>query len=517
MCDVESYVYLPLLEETGYMPKLKYAQGPEIREYAETIAEKWKLRDRALFRTQVDALKWDDTAMEWVTTMTQERTGQGNVHLAVRSQFVISASGLLDNPKLPDLHGMDSFRGCSFHTSRWNYQYTGGSPTDPSLINLKNKKVGIIGTAATAVQVVPHLAEWADELYVFQRTPSSVSKRDNRPTDAEWWAREMRNRKGWQRERMNNFAAHVSNFQPLPAVDLVADAWSAMPSFSALIGGPAKVSMDAIPAHVAALHALDFPRQERIRGRVDEVVKDKAVAEKLKPWYHGFCKRPCFHDDYLPAFNQPNVTLVDTNGKGVDSITADGVVVDGTEYKLDCLIFSTGFRSPGVGNPGSRAGVSITGRGGQSMDQKWAEGVSTLHGVISTGFPNLFFPGPMQAGASVNQMFVLDELSKHVAYILAEAARGQRSGRKITIEPTAAAAEAWAMQILSRAATFAALSGCTPSYINREGEMDRTPAEDRMKAARGAIWGEGMLGFVDVIEEWRRDGGLKGLEVTACS
>lgn len=517
MCDVESYIYMPLLEEMGYMPKHKYAYGPELRQYAESIADKWELREKTSFRTEVHSLTWDDDEKEWVVKMAQMGTNQETTDITVRSHIVISASGVLNSPKIAGLPGIEKFQGHSFHTSRWDYTYTGGSPTDPSLSNLRDKKVGIIGTGATAVQAVPHLAKWAKELYVFQRTPSSVDRRDNRPTDPEWWNREIKTKTGWQRLRIENFNAHLSNASPPPPTNMVSDGWTHMPSFSALIAGPSIVTLDSIPTHIASLHGLDLPRQERIRTRIDEIVKDQTVAEKLKPWYPGWCKRPCFHDDYLPTFNLPHVTLVDTDGRGVDHLTERGVAVNNSEYEIDLLIFSTGFRPPVIGSPASRANISITGRHGKTLDQKWAEGVSTLHGVISRGFPNLFWPGPLQAGAAANQTFVLDQLATHVAYLVSESARrAQPSGPDFTIEPSAEAEEEWSMRILSGAAAFAGLAGCTPSYINAEGEMDRIGGmEAQIKAAKGGIWGRGVADYVDVIEGWRGEGGLRGLEIRA--
>jgi cation diffusion facilitator CzcD-associated flavoprotein CzcO len=512
--------YMPLLEEMGYMPKHKYAYGTELREYAESIADRFELRDKTMFRVEMKNLTWDDNEKEWIVKMTQTRTGHEDSQLTVRALFVIAASGLLNCPQLPGIPGIEKFRGHGFHTSRWDYNYTGGSPADPSLAKLKEKTVGIIGTGATAIQAVPHLGKWAKELYVFQRTPSSVDERGNRPTDVEWWTREIAGQKGWQRRRNDNFNAFITNASPPPPVNMVDDAWTKMPSFSGLVGGPPLVTMDTVAARVGALHALDFPRQERIRHRVEQIVKDKEVADKLKAWYPGWCKRPCFHDDYLPTFNLSNVTLVDTDGKGVDSITENAVVVGGMEYKVDLLIFSTGFRSPSSGaSPGFRAGISIVGRDGQSLDEKLAGGGSTFHGVLSRGFPNLFWPGPLQAGASGNQIFVLDQLATHIAYIVSESARRaaqeQKLVQKFSIEPTAEAEEEWAMQILYRAAAFAGLAGCTPSYLNREGEMDRiSKPEDQIKAARAAIWGEGIMGYVETIEGWRKQGNLGGLEVT---
>jgi cation diffusion facilitator CzcD-associated flavoprotein CzcO len=348
-----------------------------------------------MFKTEMKSLTWDDDEKEWVVTMVQDRTGQEASNLTVRSRFIMSASGILNCPKLPDLPGIEKFRGHSFHTSYWDYDSTGGSPLGPSLTNLKDKRVGLIGTGATAVQAVPHLAKWPKELYIFQRTPPAVEQRDNHPTDPEWWTNEVQIKKGWQRERMENFNAHISNTSPPPPVNLVADPWTKTPSYSALFGGPAIILPESIGAHVASLHALDIVRQQKIRGRVEEIAHDKTVAEHLKPWYPAWCKRLCFQDDYLPSFNLPNVTLVDTDARGVDQVPERGVMVGNSEYEIDLMTFSTGFRAPGVGSPAFRAGITITERNGQSLDQKWAEQVSTLHGVISGGFPNPPRPGPL--------------------------------------------------------------------------------------------------------------------------
>lgn len=359
MCDVESYIYLPFLEEMDYMPKNRYAYGHEIREYTEKIAKKYGLEDKAQFQTFIQSMVWDDNAKEWVVKMTIMRANKPESDITVRSRFVVSASGVLNQPKIPAFPGMESFKGHSFHTARWDYDYTGGSPADPSLVKLKGKKVGIIGTGATAVQAVPHLAQWAKELYVFQRTPSAVDKRDNRLTDPEWFNKEVKNKKGWQKARRQNFNAHLSNADPLPEQDLVSDGWTSMRAYCAMTGGQKVITPDAIPAHIATLHTTDFPRQQRVRERVDQIVKDQGTAEKLKAWYPGWCKRPCFHDEYLQSFNRPNVTLVDTNGKGVDRVSERGVLVGSTEYNLDVLILGTGFRPPAIGSPAFRAGTSF--------------------------------------------------------------------------------------------------------------------------------------------------------------
>ncbi|KAH0534210.1 hypothetical protein FGG08_007198 [Glutinoglossum americanum] len=515
MCDVESYIYMPLLEETGYMPKHRYSYGPELRGYANLIAEKWNLADKALFQTEVRHLGWDDTTKEWVVNLTQMPKGGEEREFEVQSQFVILASGVLNHPKIPKIPGLEEFQGHSFHTSRWDYAYTGGSPTNPSLEKLKDKRVGIIGTGATAIQAIPQLAKWAKHLYVFQRTPSSIDVRDQRPTDEQWWSEEVQGQRGWQRKRNLNFAAQFVDTGPKPEDNLVNDGWSKFDSYSAQVGSPTLVTMETMAQHIAALHALDLPRQERIRARVDAIIDDKAVAAKLKAWYPGWCKRPCFHDDYLIAFNQPNVTLVDTDGRGIDALTPAGVRAAGAEFPLDVLIFSTGFRSPTLGSSAGKANLTVIGRGGQSLEDKWTQGVSTLHGVLSRGFPNLFFPGLSQSGVTANYTFIMDSLARHVAFILAATKAQAATGQRVAVEPSPEAEQAWTMQILARAISFAGMSGCTPNYINRECELDRGSNEEQMRTAQSAPWGDGFASYLDVIEGWRAKGDLEGVVITA--
>ncbi|KAJ7509719.1 pyridine nucleotide-disulfide oxidoreductase-like protein [Mycena galericulata] len=517
MCDVESYIYMPLLEETGYMPRFRYAYGTELRAHAERIAEKWGLSDKALFRTQCHDAAWDDTEKRWVVHATEGRgPGEARREIKFKAQYVFVASGTLNAPQIPRLPGFDQFKGQHFHTSRWNYEVTGGSDVDWTLEKLKDKNVGIIGTGATAVQAIPQLAKWAKHLYVFQRTPSSVDVRGQRPTDPDEWASKIAATKGWQRARSDNFNSQLVN-APL-GEDLVDDGWTHAHAYCGLIGGPGIISPDKIPEHIAKLHATDLERAKRVRTRTDEVVKDPETADKLKHWYPTWCKRPTFHDDYLPTFNQPNVTLVDTDGKGVESLTEDAVVANGTTYPIDVLVLSTGyalFVENDSGSPVQRAGIRVLGRGGRSMDDKWVqEGAATLHGVATHGFPNLFFPGPTQTGVTSNFTFTLSTLASHVANTIAEAERRVGPSDRVTIEVTKGAEDAWTGEILMRAAWFSGMRGCTPGYINMEGASDKiVDVQQQMKAARGAPWGEGILSFVEVLNAWRAEGGLKGFQI----
>lgn len=415
MCDVESYVYLPLLEETKYVPKHKYSYGEEIRQYLNDVADKYQLSESAMFRTKIDSLVWDDVHDQWKVSMTKERKDQAPLKTSITTQFIIATSGLLLHPKLPGVAGIKDFKGPSFHTSRWAYSVTGGSPSDPTLDKLRDKRVGIIGTGATAIQAVPHLARYAKHLTIFQRTPSSVDSRGQQPTDPEIFSSKVATHPGWWKERNLNMVAHLSDAIKPTDTNLVNDKWSSCHTYRGLVGGPnGPSSIEDVPAFMASLYAKDMPRAEEIRRRVDDIVKDKRTAHSLKHWYASWCKRPTFHDEYLPCFNLPNVELVDTDGKGLDSLIATGAVFAGKEYPLDILIFSTGFRSPGIGGPAQRAGMRVTGRNGKDMDVKYDEGVATLHGVITHGFPNFFIPGPFQAAATANQNFTADVLSDHV-------------------------------------------------------------------------------------------------------
>ncbi len=490
-CDVESYVYLPLLEEVGYVPVEKYTRAPEILAYCRKIGEHFDLYRDACFQTEVTDVTWDDAASRWII-----RTNRGD---AMKARFVIMANGPLHRPKLPGIAGVETFKGHTFHTSRWDYDYTGGDPMG-GLTGLKGKRVGIIGTGATAVQCVPHLGESAGQLFVFQRTPSSIDVRNNRPTDPEW-ANSLQ--PGWQQHRMDNFNILVSGgYAP---EDLVSDGWTDIIRNIGIVARIRKEqSADGTTGDPAELLQLaDFRKMEQIRSRVDQVVADKATADKLKPWYNQFCKRPCFHDDYLDTFNRPNVTLVDTQGKGVQQITERGVVVDGVEYELDCLIFATGFE---VGTSyAQRAGYEVKGRSGQTLTQKWADGVSTLHGMHSRDFPNNFIFAISQSGFTVSYPHMLNEQSKHAAYIIAEC---QKRGVTV-VEAAADAEEAWVQTIIDSAISRQEFAEeCTPGYYNNEGKPSAL-------AARNGAYGKGPIAFVKLIEAWRAEGGLEGLELTA--
>jgi cation diffusion facilitator CzcD-associated flavoprotein CzcO len=487
-CDIESYIYLPLLEETGYVPKEKYSHAPEILEHAQRIGRHFDLYRAALFQTQVTELRWDETERRWIVS-----TNRGD---RLRARFVVMSNGPLNRPKLPAIHGIQRFRGHTFHTSRWDYAYTGGD-TNGGLTKLADKRIAVIGTGATAIQCVPHLGRHAKQLYVFQRTPSSVDVRGNRPTDPEW-AKSLE--PGWHKRRMDNFNILVSGgFQE---EDLVADGWTdIIRNLGGLLPRMMSQGGEIDPKQIGKVVELaDFKKMNQVRGRVDELVQDSATAESLKPWYRQFCKRPTFHDEYLPTFNRPNVKLVDTQGRGVDEIAEKGLVFDGVTYEVDCIIFATGFE---VGTAYTRrAGFEIHGRDGKTLTEHWTKGLRTLHGFYAHGFPNCFHMGVSQNGFTANFPHMLDEQSRHVVAMILEA---KRRGAK-RLEPTAEAEVEWLAVMQSKRAMIQEfLASCTPGYYNNEGK----PQEGR---GLTDIYGGGPVEFYSMLAQWREGGEMKGLE-----
>ena len=492
MCDVESYCYLPLLEELGYMPKHKYSFAPEILEHSRNIARHFHLYDDALLQTGVTELRWDEAAARWIVS-----TDRGDRFTA---HYVAMANGPLSRPKLPGIPGINEFKGYTFHTSRWDYRYTGGDSYG-NLTGLKDKRVGIIGTGATAVQCIPHLGEWSKQLYVFQRTPSSIDVRNNGTTDPVWAASLQ---PGWQKRRMENFNILVSGGEQ--DEDLVKDGWTDI--FRNLTGNAVKEASHKLGRRLTGaeraelLELADYKKMNQIRARVDAIVKDPATATALKPWYRQFCKRPCFHDEYLQTYNRPNVTLVDTNGLGVEALTEKGVVANGREYEIDCLIFATGFE---VGTSYTRrAGYDIIGRGGETLSQHWSDGLRTLHGLTTHGFPNCFFLGFTQTAITISVPQALNEQAQHVTHLVTEA---EKRGAKV-LEPTAEAEAAYVREIRTLARMGQRFyTECTPGYYNSEG------ATGNRNGFFSDMYGAGPLRFFEVLKEWRDTGRLEGVDL----
>jgi cation diffusion facilitator CzcD-associated flavoprotein CzcO len=488
-CDTASFVYMPLLEETGHMPSEKYAHAPEILEHCQRIAKQYSLYDNALFHTEVTGLEWQEAEKRWLVS-----TNRGD---RFTSTFIGMGTGPLHVAKLPGIAGIDDFEGHSFHTSRWDYHYTGGDAFGAPLDKLADRRVAIIGTGATSVQCVPHLARACQELYVFQRTPSSVDVRDNRPTDPEWFSQIAT--PGWQQRWLENFTANQT--WGSAEEDLVQDGWTdiARRVRSRIMALPPE---DLTPEKMmAAFEDSDFEKMEEIRARIDSIVTDPDQAQGLKAWYRQLCKRPCFHDEYLQAYNEPGITLVHTDGRGVERITKSGLVALGREYEVDCIIYASGFE---VGTEyTSRAGFDLTGVGGRKLSERWKDGMRTMHGIHVHGFPNAFIVQPTQGANLISNVpHNLTESGRTIASVVAHAVDTGSSRVEVTEE----AETAWVDLLLSGPGMMLGSPDCTPGYYNNEGQ-DPGP-----RARYNVGYPMGAMAFFQFIAQWRSSGEFAGLE-----
>ena len=498
-CDNDAYCYIPMLEELGFMPSKKFADGAEIFQHCRNMGKHFGLYDGALFSTQVRELHWDDSAKRWRIS-----TDRGD---EIAARFVVMAQGSYNRPKLPGIPGIQEYReagGHVFHSARWDYDYTGGD-ANGGLDKLADKRVALVGTGATGIQLVPHLGRDAKELFVFQRTPSSVDERANTPTDPDWAAALQ---PGWQEERKRNF----HNWSPFVGVvfgepDLVCDFWTELGrNLTARIAGSADPTAVTIEQIMAFREEEDYKIMERLRRRIEAIVDDPGTAEALKPYYRFMCKRPCSSEQYLATFNRPNVTLVDVSEcKGVERLTPSGIVANGIEYDVDCVIFASGFE---ISTEISRryAIDRIVGRDGLSLFEYWKDKYQTLHGMTSRGFPNQFFMGFIQGGVSANTTAMFEQQAQHIAYIIAEA---QNRGAT-TVEPSKDGQDAWVATVRELAIDNSAFElSCTPGYYNNEGRGGAVGNGSFL----GDFYSPGFYAFDELIAEWRAKGDLDGLEL----
>ena len=440
-CDVPSYDYLPLLDEMQYIPKRRYSQGPEIYSHCQNLAEKYDLYKLAIFRTTVTSTIFDPSTKLWSVG-----TDRGD---SMKAHFVIVANGTLSKPKLPKylIDGLEKFQGQSFHTSRWDYNVTGDN-----LEKLDGLRVGIVGTGATAVQAIPELAKAAGHLHVFQRTPSSVQVRGDFATDPNWARKLGPNYFNDRRQKMLDLMGKNSGFLNL--------------------GKEERERRATMTAEEKAKRAeqANIRAMQAIHRRIDNVVKDPVVAESLKPYYMIGCKRPTFHDEFLPTFNRPNVTLVDTKGKGINTINDKGIVFNGKTYELDVLIMATGFevQKTGIWN-------EIRGMNNLELNDKYKDGVRTLLGIHSNGYPNMYIMGGYQASFSFNLVDILRKQGDHIARTINYAKElGEKHGQKFAaITCTYKAEDYWVNEVISHRGKSNYSKECTPGYYNFEGEEQR--------------------------------------------
>ncbi|KPI09288.1 flavin-containing monooxygenase [Streptomyces mirabilis] len=490
-CDTDCYCYLPMLEEVGYIPKQKYSFGDEVFEHCRRIGKHFGLYEHAVFSTLIRSMEWDESIGRW-----RIGTNRGD---DIRARFVVMCQGPFNRPKLPGIPGITDFRGHTFHTARWDYAYTGGDMSG-GLDKLTDKRVAVIGTGASGIQVVPHLARSARHLYVFQRTPSYIDERGNVPTDPEW-VKTLE--PGWQKERQRNF--HTAAFEAFAPgqPDLVCDGWTEVSrNLAAHLDATDGWAALADPEKFMELREIqDYRAMQRLRDRVDTVVEDERTARALKPYYRFLCKRPCFNDEYLPAFNRPNVTLVDVSDtKGVERITEKGIIAHGVEHEVDCVIFASGFEI--TTDLDRRLGIRpFAGRDGLSLYDHWAKGYRTVHGVMSHGFPNQFFTGFLQGGVTASTTAMFEQQAQHIAYIIKETlARGAS-----TVEPSEEAQDQWCATVRETAVDNTNFQReCTPGYYNNEGEQ-------QIRSHLGEPYWPGFYALEDLLQAWRDTGEMRGL------
>lgn len=477
-CDIESYIYMPLLEEVGTIPKERYSTGAEIFAHCQAIGRHYDLYDRALFQTKVTSIIWSDADSHW-----HVETDRGD---QLRARFVTVSQGPLAKVKLPSIPGIKSFKGKLFHSARWDYGYTGGNASG-GMTGLSDKRVAVIGTGATAVQIVPKLAESAGHLYVFQRTPSAIDERNNSTTDLDWFRAQP---KGWQRARMNNFLSIITG-QPA-SEDLVADRWTDFwKRFGKLMKEKHDTGSDADPHDL--MQKVDYEKMDEIRDRVSRIIADAEVANDVMPWYNYLCKRPLYSDDFLQAFNQDNVSLVDTDGRGVDAITENGVSFDGREYDVDCIVFATGFD---VGAAAHKVGgYALEGRYGLTLDEKWADGIRTLHGTQISGFPNFHVVGGTAQGTTAfNFTHILAMQATHSVDLIERCL----SNNVRVLEVTTDAEARWLATMEERHVDHEHFyEECTPGFLNNEGDFRDRPT------FVGGTFGGGPLEYERIITAWR--------------
>ncbi|MGV0872576.1 flavin-containing monooxygenase [Mycolicibacterium sp. XJ879] len=487
-CDTDSYLYMPLLEETGYVPSMRYSPGDEIFDYAKSIAKHYNLYENAVFQARVQGVAWDDDALLWSVG-----TDRGD---EVRARYLVLATGgILHRPKLPGIPGLKDFKGPWFHSSRWDFGVTGGDSRG-NLHKLTDKRVAIIGTGPTALQAFPHVAESAQETYLIQRTPTIVLPRDNAPTDEEWFVSQE---PGWQEKRWANFEAQMLG---VPVEEkIVEDEWTRVWAIPPLEVPDAGTTPD-MDAYLRKVEENDIAQMERVRARVDEVVKDPVLAESLKPWYATHCKRPGFNDEYLQAFNKTNVHLIDTDGRGPDAITKTGIVVDGREYEVDIIVYATGFEA--VVTPDRSGGFDVIGCDGLTLAQAWKQRVKSVHGIQTHGFPNMYVVGGLrQTAVTVNNTYAFTYQARHIAKTIKQL----HDDGVLKIDITEAAVQEWCDVMddkVGQVFNAEAVQACTPGYFNNEGDFDASTGNfEHGRPVWVDAYGGGTFEYQEILAKWR--------------
>jgi len=370
-CVEYSYSFSKELEQEWQWSE-RYAAQPEIERYANHVAERFNLNEKIQFGTRVVSAIFDEITRRWLVT-----TDQGDV---VSAQYCIMATGLISAPVEPRFEGLESFRGEQFMTSRWPQE----AP------EFAGKRVAVIGTGSSGIQVISEVAKEADQLYVLQRTPSYTIPLQNRPVNAEQVANIKTNYESLRQLQYDSFAGFTlvhSELAPLPsqsALEVSPEERRAEYENRWASGGlsPYYAYTDSLLDETSNETLAEFAR-EKIRERVD----DPELAEKLCPDYQILTRRLSPETNYLEVFNQANVALVDLNERPIERFTASGIIVGGEELELDAVVFATGFDVM----TGAMDRIDVRGRNDRTLKDRWSEGLTSYLGMMTNGFPNLFW------------------------------------------------------------------------------------------------------------------------------
>jgi cyclohexanone monooxygenase len=400
-CDVESIQYSysfsdELQQEWDWSER--YAPQPEILKYANHVADRFDLRSDIQFDTRVEHAAFDESTNLWSVTLSDGKTLSDAK--TVTAKYVVLATGCLSNARMPDISGLDSFKGKVYHTGHWPHE----------VVDFTGQRVGVIGTGSSAIQSVPIIAEQASHLTVFQRTPNFSIPARNAPLTEE------------ERESFRSRYPEIRRFAREEARNGI---YTEMPDRGALDDGDNErrskyearwnrggLTFMSVYNNLALDQAANDTAANFVREKIAEIVKDPKTAKALQPNNHPIgSKRICIDTEYFATFNRPNVTLVDIKSSPIEEITANAVRAGGKDYEVDALVLATGFDAM----TGSVARIDIRGRDGQTLNQKWAEGPKTYLGLMSAGFPNLFIiTGPGSPSVLSNMIVSIEQ---HVDWI----------------------------------------------------------------------------------------------------
>ena len=439
-CDAPSmqysYQFSDELQQQWHWTE-KYAAQPEILRYCQHVAERFELRQHIAFNTEVQSIRFDESEQRWHLVT--------NTGISYSAQFCIMATGCLSTTNLPAIPGIDSFKGEHYHTGHW--------PKEG--VDLAGKRVGIIGTGSTGIQVITTIADSVSELVVFQRTAQYSTPARNVPTDPTYEAEIKRNYADFRAENYHRPLAIDIRLDPkAPKTFEVSDEQRRAEYEKRWAEGGMSLLLafrDSTLSKAANETVSDF-----IKEKIEHIVDDKEVAEQLKPKHIYGCKRPCIDTGYFEVYNRDNVTLVDASANGIDRITDNGVVVDGQLYPVDCLVFATGFDAM----IGTLNRIDIRGRDEAELKDKWHDGPRNYLGLVSHGFPNMFFvAGPGSPSVLTNMVATSEKQVNWIGDCIAH----MRNNDIALIDANIDAEQSW-LQEVQRAAQRTLWSACDNWY-----------------------------------------------------